>query len=185
MLVHLASTSPRRRALLRAAGIEHRLVDPGPEPTAEGAPEERALARARSKALGAARADGLVVGVDTVVDVDGEELGKPADGAEAARMLERLQGRTHRVHTAVCVRRDGRVWSAVATSVVRMAEVDEARVREHVASELWRGKAGGYGIQDPDVAAFTEVVDGEVDTVIGLPVRLLRELLDAARSEAS
>jgi septum formation protein len=187
MLVYLASTSPRRRALLSAAGIPFELVEPGHEPEGHGAPAELALQRAESKARGArvlAAEPGLVVGVDTVVEVDGRELGKPAHRAEAAEMLARLQGREHLVHSAIHVRphppgAEGR--SALATAVVRMASLDRGQIERHAASELWRGKAGGYGIQDPDVAAFATVVRGDLDTVIGLPMGLLAALLAALR----
>lgn len=191
MFVLLASTSPRRRALLAAAGIGHRLVTPGPEPVASGTPVQRAMARARAKALGAvvgaADAAGVgaaaVVGVDTVVDLDGREFGKPRDARDAAGMIACLQGREHRVHTAVCVapvRAGAREIIDVASSTVRFAPLDADTVRRHVASELWRGKAGGYGIQDPEVAAFATVTTGASDTVVGLPVALLRDLLAAA-----
>lgn len=183
MLVYLASTSPRRRTLLDAAGLRHRVVEPGPEPEADGSPRERAIARARSKACGAA-VDGLnpgvVVGVDTVVEVDGVELGKPRGAGAALAMLALLQGRAHEVHTGVCVRRHpghGPVLCDVATSRVRFEPLDGARMQRHVDSGLWRGKAGGYGIQDEDVAEFATLVGGDLDTVIGLPVGLLRTLL--------
>jgi septum formation protein len=190
MLVYLASTSPRRQQLLLAAAVPHRLVEPGPEPAGDGAPRDRAVARARSKACGAqvtADAPGLVVGVDTVVEIDGQELGKPRDADEAAVMLGRLAGRSHLVHTAVCVRRHPEgspVLCDVQSAAVRFAPLDGPRIRRHVESGLWQGKAGGYGIQDQDVAEFATLVDGDLDTVIGLPMRVLRDLLDRIRRES-
>ena len=188
MLVYLASTSPRRRSLLEAAGIAHVVVEPGPEPVGLDDPLTEARRRARSKACGArvpVPEPGLVVGVDTVVDVDGVEFGKPSDAMEAAAMLGRLQGRRHRVHTAVCVRRhpdsDARVWLDAVTAVVQFDRLDPEQVAAHCRADLWHGKAGGYGIQDPPTARFASVVAGGIDTVIGLPVDLLIELL--ARAE--
>ena len=186
MLLYLASTSPRRRQLLAAAGIEHRLVEPGPEPVAAGSPAQRAGRRARDKAVLATPRGpaGLVLGVDTVVDVDGRELGKPVDADAAARTLRILVGREHQVHSAVHLRPHPAAgdlgWSALATATVRFGPADDERIAALVRTGLWRGKAGGYGIQDREVADLVALIAGELDTVIGLPVSLLRELLTRA-----
>lgn len=190
MLLYLASTSPRRRQLLTAAGIEHRLVEPGPEPVAAGSPAERARRRAQDKAVLAQPRGpaGLVLGVDTVVDVDGRELGKPADADAAARTLRLLAGREHLVHSAVHLRphpaRGELGWSGLATAKVRFGPADDLRIAALVRTGLWRGKAGGYGIQDREVAELVTLVEGALDAVIGLPVALLRELLARAARAA-
>ena len=180
----LASTSPRRAALLTAAGIPFELGVPGPEPTAAGAPAERAVARARSKAELAPRPEGaavLVLGVDTVVDVDGEELGKPRDRAHAAAMLQRLCGRMHRVHTAHCLvdSRTGACRGELATAVVAGRAATAAEIDAYLDGGEWRGKAGGYGIQDRS-QSFLTLAAGAFDTVVGLHVAAVERLLRAA-----
>jgi septum formation protein len=174
----LASTSPRRRDLLRAAGIAFEPTEPGPEPAGDGPPRQRAVQRARAKADGAAARDGLVLGVDTVVELDGVEIGQAADPGEARAALLALSGREHRVHTAHCLlaRGSGRRAEAVATARVRCAVLQPAQLERYLASGAWRGKAGSYGIQDAE-CGFMELVAGERDTVVGLSLRCVRQLL--------
>lgn len=189
MRLYLASSSPRRAALLRAAAIPFELVSPGPEPIGQGTPRELAVLRARSKAGAvdlAARPPGLVLGVDTVVALGERDLDQPRDAAAARETLRALSGRTHEVWTALCLEphpaRGDRRFEALARALVRFAPLDEARIERHVANGAWRGKAGGYGIQDEGVD-FATLVEGARDTVIGLPVATLRELLAHAIAE--
>ncbi len=189
VVLYLASTSPRRRRLLREAGLEHVSVPPGPEPEGEGAPIERALLRARAKAIGAqvAGAAGFVLGVDTVVEIDGRELGKPRDRDDAAAMLDALGGREHLVHTAHCVRThpdDGSRWERVATARVRFDALTAEQRARFLDSDAWRGKAGGYGIQD-EAADFAALVGGDFDTVVGLSIAVVAALLEAARRDTA
>lgn len=185
-MLYLASTSPRRRELLAAAGLRAVVVEPGPEPVGSGAPRERALQRALAKAQRArvAGAAGWVIGADTVVAVDGVDLGQPADRDDAARMLRLLAGRDHLVHTAQCVRAhpSGPSAAAVADAIVRVRPLSEAALQSWLARDLWRGKAGAYGIQDPG-QDFITLVAGDLDTVIGLSVRTLRALFAELRAE--
>jgi septum formation protein len=190
--LHLASTSPRRSLLLTQAGIRFALCEPGPEYAGGGGdhdhgetgdPAALAILRAARKALGARAPAGRVpvLGVDTVVDLDGEELGKPSDRAAAASMLARLAGRTHRVHTAHCLVVPGTAARAeeLATAVVACRAPTAAELERYLASGQWRGKAGSYGIQD-EAQSFLTLADGSFDTVVGLHVaavmRLLRRL---------
>jgi septum formation protein len=183
-VLYLASTSPRRRRLLTDAGLVHVCVPPGPEPVGGGGPAERAVQRAEAKAAGARvrGAPGYVLGVDTVVEVDGRELGKPRDRTDAARMLEELAGLEHRVHTAHCVRPhpdDGQRWRLVTSARVRFEPIEAPRLLRFLDSGAWAGKAGAYGIQDAD-ADFARLVDGDWDTVVGLSVAAVTALLDTA-----
>lgn len=194
----LASSSPRRRELLNRAGIAHRLVEPGPEPA--GAAEDPALLaaeRAASKARGARWSVALdedpngigepvVLGVDTVVACDGVEFGKAADREAARRSLRALSGREHRVHTAIHLFLPARAapvdcvaW--LDTAVVRFDPLDEERLDAYLESGAWQGKAGAYGIQDPE-QDFAHLVDGDLETVIGLATRSVRDLLQALGS---
>jgi septum formation protein len=194
--LQLASTSPRRQELLRAAGIPFELCAPGAEyagggeiePSFEhGDPATLARERAVRKASGAVPRDGSapVLAVDTVVDLDGHELGKPRDRAEAERMLRRLAGRRHLVHTAHCLRVPATGWerNALATAVVACRQPTAGELRVYLDSGDWRGKAGAYGIQDPS-QGFLSVLEGSFDTVMGMHVASVVELLRACGSGA-
>ena len=187
--LHLASTSPRRRELLAAAGLMFDLCTPGPEYADGGGdhdhgevgdPVALSVARAERKARGAQAADPRVpvLGVDTVVDLDGEELGKPLDRSAAAAMLQRLAGRDHRVHTAHCLvsLADGRCAAELATAVVSCRQPTAAELARYLDGGEWRGKAGGYGIQD-GTQSFLTLRSGSFDTVVGLHVAAVRRLL--------
>lgn len=197
----LASSSPRRRELLGQAGIGFLLVEPGPEyppggsdldPKETGEPAALALQRARRKALLAAAVSELPrLGVDTVVELDGEELGKPPDRQAAEQMQRRLAGRLHRVHTAhvlvapaVGPAGAGREpWRAeeLCSATVACREPSPAELAAYLDSGDWVGKAGAYGLQDAS-QTFLQLVDGDFDTVVGLHVAAVRRLLQQFRN---
>lgn len=190
--LQLASTSPRRRDLLNAAGLRFALCAPGPEyqdggdehASVAGDPRAHAIARATRKGEGAVPVDpdAPILAVDTVVDLDGRELGKPRDLAEAEAMLAALAGRAHRVHTAHFLRHDASDFRGlrVATSEVVCGVPDAAALQRYLASGQWRGKAGSYGVQD-DAQSFFAVRSGRYDTVVGLSVAAVHELLTELR----
>jgi septum formation protein len=192
-VLYLASTSPRRASLLRAARIPFRLHPPGPETDpgdpGAGAPAEQAAARAHETALQATcpQVQGQLLAVDTVVVLDGQVLGKPTDRAEAEAMLQQLSGRAHTVHTAHCLLdlETGAVREAVATASVRCRPLGAEAIAAYLATAEWQDKAGAYGIQGA-AGDFMELVAGDLDTVIGLSVARVRDLLATARrGEAS
>ena len=172
----LASASPRRAALLRAAGFDFKVQPSGMMewPHAGGDPAEHAEALARAKV---ARVPGeVVVGADTIVVVDGTVLGKPSDSKAAAAMLRRLSGVTHRVITGVAVRRGEEVRSGHADALVTFRVLDDQEIREYAASGEPLDKAGAYAYQG-HAKTFVARLKGETDTVIGLPIQLLKRLL--------
>jgi septum formation protein len=176
MRLVLASASPRRAALLRAAGyafdVRPSVAREWPYPGGDPAAYAEALARAKVAAV-----DGeLVLGADTVVVVDGDVLGKPADTADAATMLRRLSGRAHEVVTGVAVRRGSRVRAASARARVTFRELTEREIGEYAAGGEPLDKAGGYAYQGGG-GAFVTALEGDPDTVIGLPLRVVRTLL--------
>ncbi|MFM8387238.1 MAG: Maf family protein [Planctomycetia bacterium] len=182
----LASGSPRRVALLEAAGIAFERgaapgVDETPEPGWSARTTAQRLAE-RKACAGLGAAPGRhVLGADTVVAVDGLLLGKPRDAADAEAMLGRLQGREHEVLTGVALATPGGLWSEVAVARVRMAPLSPSQVRDYVAGGEPMDKAGAYALQG-EASAFTRVVLGEADTVVGLSVALVRRLLAAAEA---
>ncbi|MEZ4369068.1 MAG: Maf family protein [Kofleriaceae bacterium] len=180
MTLYLASASPRRRELLARVGVSF-VVAPADVDETQHAGEAPLAYVAR---VAAAKASAIAVGpgdwvlaADTIV-VDGDDvLGKPVDGVEAAAMLRRLAGRSHRVTTAFVVRGAAHHAEAVTTEV-ELAPLTEAEVAGYVASGEWRGKAGGYALQGI-AGGFVRRVTGSVTGVVGLP---LAEVLAALRA---
>jgi septum formation protein len=130
-----------------------------------------ALAKARSVA--AAPGDGPVIGVDTAVVLDDDDvLGKPPDAPAARAMLERLAGRPHRVLSGLAVLVDGREVVDHAATVVRFRDLTAAELEAYVASGEWEGRAGGYAIQGLGAGLVTGI-EGDYANVVGLPVALL------------
>ena len=181
----LASRSPRRRELLTEAGYDFEIIVP--DEAAEcgvcsrETPETYVARLARQKAADVVRriSSGLVVGCDTVAECDGQILGKPASEENARRMLQLLSGREHRVHSGLCL------WSVpngepkvrVAITRLRMDRLSPFELDEYLASGLWEGKAGAFGYQDR--TGWVHVVEGSESNVVGLPMELLAEMLEA------
>lgn len=171
----LASASPRRRTLLSAAGLSFSIVESRlherrrpDEPAADFA-----LRMARDKAMAVSKriADAIVLGADTVVEIDGQVLGKPKHDDDARAMLKLLSGRTHRVVTAFAIAQAGAILEAAAVeSRVRFRELGAAEIDTYIASGDPFDKAGSYGIQDGG-AGFIAGVEGARDNVMGLPMR--------------
>lgn len=189
--IYLASQSPRRRQLLTQLGVRYEMLLPEAHEDAEALETERAgekpedyvqrvtlakweAARARLDRWRATSGHTLapVLCADTTVAVDDDILGKPQDAADAARMLTRLSGRSHRVLTAVVV--DGRIL--VSTSHVEWRTLDDDEIARYVASGEPMGKAGAYAIQS-QAAAWTRRMDGSYSGIMGLPLFETAELL--------
>jgi septum formation protein len=178
--VILASQSPRRRELLSLVGITHEVQPADIDETylAGERPREHAerLARGKCAVIAGREPDALVIGSDTIVVVDGDVLGKPADEADAARMLRRLSARSHVVVTAVAVAWRGETRSAVEEVGVTFHPLSEADIAEYIATREPMDKAGAYGIQGYG-ATIVARVDGDYFAVMGLPLQLLVRVL--------
>jgi septum formation protein len=177
----LASGSPRRRELVGLLGVAFDVVAPDVDETPLDGEGVDAMVRrlAVAKALAVEAADAIVIGSDTAVELDGEILGKPADLADAMRMLRRLSGRLHRVHTAVAVRHGRHVAVDETVSEVTFVQMTDDEISWYVGTGEPLDKAGAYGLQGIG-GAFVESVRGSVTGVLGLPldvvVRLLADL---------
>lgn len=178
----LASASPRRRQLLEMVGIPVE-VRPSHIPETMGdaeSPVDYSVRLARAKA--GSVPGPLVLGADTIVVLDGEVLEKPADPDDALRILRKLQGRTHEVITTVALRWDVAMEHRTDVSRVRFRPADDALLRAYIATGEPMDKAGAYGIQGYG-ARLVERVEGDFFGVMGLPLRLVFDLLDAAGVE--
>jgi len=187
--IYLASASPRRRALLDQIGVAYRAVPAAISEAGEPgeSPERYVVRLAEAKAIAVwQRADAAetrpVLAADTTVELDGRALGKPRDTDEALSMLEALSGRTHRVLTAVALHDAGGVVSALSITDVRFRPTSDAERRAYCATGEPFDKAGAYGIQGYG-AALVERVEGDFFGVMGLPVRLVLDLLREAGVE--
>lgn len=166
----LSSASPQRRAILEQLGIPFTVAFPDVEEQTTGPPHELVAENALRKARAAAGL--LVLGSDTAVAVGSEVLGKPVDEAQARSFLKRLSGRSHEVWSAVALVDAKGERTAVAHTVVRFRALAAADIDGHLATGEWRGRAGGYAIQGRG-AALVEAIEGDYNTVVGLPVAAL------------
>jgi septum formation protein len=183
----LASASPRRRELLFSAGYDFEVhpADIDEEDYPAGTlPADLAqlLATLKARALVARFPDDVVLAADTVVAFGDRPLGKPGDETEAGEMLRLLAGTTHVVITGVCVIHSavGFERAARAMSAVHMRELTDREVKSYVQTGDWRGKAGGYGIQDDHPDPFVTRMSGSHTNIVGLPMELTTELLSIA-----
>ncbi|HET6933813.1 MAG TPA: Maf family protein [Candidatus Angelobacter sp.] len=179
----LASASPRRQELLREAGISfevspahiHEERQPGESPLHYAL----RLAREKAEAVAAKNPGRYVLGADTIVIVEDEVLEKPADPADAARMLRRLSGRGHQVITAVSLVTPKRHKDTrTCTTQVFFRELEEEEIQQYIATKEPMDKAGAYAIQG-GAARWVTRMEGEYSNVVGLPVSLVTEMLRA------
>lgn len=172
----LASRSPRRLALLRHLGIPFEVLPSNIEEVMDPicSPEENARSLAIRKAEMVARKarDSFVVGADTLVVLNGEILGKPANADEARRMLRRLSGNVHRVCTAFAIIDVPSEKQVVEHEVTHVSfrKIEESEIEEYVGTGSPLDKAGAYGIQDDYGAVFVERVEGCFYNVMGFPL---------------
>jgi len=183
-MVYLASQSPRRSQLLEQLGVRHTLLLPGTDEDAEAlevvlpgeAPADYVqrvtglkLAAALQRRVARGLPDAPVLCADTTVALGRSILGKPQDAADAARMLARLSGRSHRVLTAVALGQGTRVVQLVSVSQVRFAAMGVQDIAAYVASGEPMGKAGAYAVQGL-AAAYIARISGSYSGIMGLPL---------------
>ncbi len=175
----LASSSPRRRQLLELIGLPFQVVPPNTdeEPRAGEEPISFARRAAHDKAIEVANRHpgGIVLGADTVVEIDRTILGKPGSAAAAEKMLRALSGREHLVHTAVALVSDGSCCDIVDTALVRCVHLSERVISWYVSTGEPLDKAGAYAVQGLG-GLLVEKVEGSPNTVVGLPIHRLPEL---------
>ena len=186
----LASRSPRRRTLLTDAGIPFKVIDSGVDDAQLSPghvdPAAWAAALAFLKADGARRqldgaTDAILLGADTIVVKDGHVVGQPRDEADARRILELLENGSHLVISGLALidNRSGHRFVTSDTARVQVGEIGEFRIAEYLASGEWRGKAGAYNLSERIDAGWPISCEGDPATVMGLPIRLLRQALGA------
>ena len=177
----LASASPRRRQLLDMLGLPYRVIAPELDESyrSDEAPEAYVvrLARAKAAAVAVRWPTELVLAADTTVVLEEEIFGKPRSAEEAVAMLRRLQGKTHRVLTAVAIAAGERLEHALDVTAVTFRPLSEAAIADYVATGEPLDKAGAYAVQGAG-AALVERIEWDFFGVMGLPVRLVLALLE-------
>ena len=178
----LASASPRRKELMSLAGISFTVKTAPTDETVDKSltPEQTVMALARKKALAVAleEPDKIIIGADTVVEVDVRILGKPADYDEAFRMLSLLSGRSHNVFTGVCILRGEKETVFSEKTEVTFYSLSEAEIDAYIKTGDCFDKAGAYGIQSRG-CTLVKKIDGDYFNVVGLPIaKLCRKLAE-------
>jgi septum formation protein len=176
----LASTSPQRKAILEQLGIPFDVIAPryeeqNPE-VADAVELVRQHAQAKARSVVGVAGEQPVLGVDTAVVLRGRIFGKPADAAEAERMLEELSGKTHVVVSGLCLLTRG--WEEVEHEGTRVSfrQLTPRDLAAYVATGEWEGRAGAYAIQGRG-ASLVSAIDGDYLNVVGLPAALLVRVL--------
>ena len=187
MRIILASKSPRRRELLGEIYKDFEIITAETDETLSGDvhPKEGVAILAVRK--GAAVRDmvgddALIISSDTLVELGGVPLGKPCDEVDAERMLSSLSGKAHNVHTGVAVHYRGRVFSGTDSTAVIFKEITTEEIREYISGGEPMDKAGAYAIQG-EGGKFIAGYDGDYDTVVGLSLRLTKELINKVTLE--
>jgi len=177
----LASRSPRRKDILEKLNLSF-VIDP---PDIDESPLKNESPIIYVQRISAAKADlvaqrhaqqCIVIAADTTVELNGEIFGQPRDLDEARIMIQKLSSKTHKVHTAISVRYNQKVANSVDTASVTMREVSSELLEWYIGTGESTGKAGAYAVQGHGAALVADVT-GEIDTVIGLPVGLLLDML--------
>jgi len=183
--VILASASPRRRQLLAEAGYEFISLSPEIDESAflsddiEPCEYAKRLALAKARNVAEKYPNRLVIGADTVVDFEGQIIGKPANAKEAEQITKKLFSAPHKVITAVAIVRlsdDTEIVESDTTTVYPKRLTSE-QIAEHIKSGTWQGKAGAYAIRE-NGDEFIEKIEGSLTNVMGLPMELLQQLLE-------
>ncbi len=180
----LASASPRRKKLLTEAGYKFTVVQPDIDESAfpakgiEACEYAERLALAKAKSVAEKYPDSLVIGADTVVDFQGQIIGKPANAKEAEQITKKLFSRPHKVITGIAIVRlsNGIELSESDTTTIYPKKLTTEQIARHIKSETWRDKAGAYSIKE-NGDEFIERIQGSLTNVMGLPMELLEQLL--------
>ena len=179
----LGSGSPRRLELLAQIGVTPLAVCPPDinEDVRKAELPRDYVNRIAAEKVAAVKAapDEVVLCADTTVALGRRIMGKPADAAEAAAFLYALSGRRHKVITSVAVKRGVDIWQKDVQSTLAMKQLSDTEVNAYLASDDWRGKAGGYAIQGP-ASAFIPWINGSYTGIVGLPLTETAGLLTAA-----
>jgi septum formation protein len=181
----LASASPQRKQLLAEAGYKFTSISPNIDESAFPAEQyttceyAKSLALAKAKSVAEQHPDCLVIGADTIVDFNGEIIGKPANAKEAEQITRKLFSAPHKVITGLAIVQLNNGIEIVEsdTTTIYPRKMTAEQIAEHIKSGTWRDKAGAYAIKEAG-DEFIEKIEGSLTNVMGLPMELLQQLLN-------
>ncbi len=179
MTLILASNSPRRKDILKQAGYDFKIIPSNYDEHISRLNFSRMLVEncAKNKALNItdkAQKEDIIISADTVVVLDNIILGKPKDKKEAFDMLKSLSNKTHFVATAICLIKDNKIITDTEITYVTFRNLSDDEIKNYIEKQTPLDKAGSYGIQD-DNFDFVVSIDGEMDNVIGFPLKLFEK----------
>ncbi len=170
-MIILASSSPRRKRLMESVFGEIVVAPPKvDEPVVKGETPREMVKRLAILKAHTVKNGSTIVAADTVVDLDGEILGKPRNMGEAKEMLKKLSGKWHIVHTGVCIICNGKENAFVDSTRVKFHKLDDETVDTYVRTQSPLDKAGAYGVQEDMGMILVERIEGDFFTVVGLPI---------------
>ncbi|BBJ28273.1 Maf family protein [Athalassotoga saccharophila] len=170
-MITLASSSPRRKELIKKIFKEVEIVKPDvDEQVIEGESAIEMVKRLSTMKANSVKRDNIIIAADTTVEIDETILGKPLDEEDAFRMISMLSGRWHKVHTGVCIRYGSECISFVETTRVKFHDLDRETIVNYVKSGDPMDKAGGYGVQENMGMVLVERIEGDFFNVVGLPI---------------
>ena len=187
MRLILASKSPRRKRALEIFGFKF-AVEPAhiDEKSVQGGNLEertRKIAEAKAHVVAEKHPDDAVIGIDTMVCKDNEIMGQPESTEEAAEMLSKLLGGWHIVCSGYCIIAPGKTVSGNLGSKIKLKEMEEKTLRRYIAGSHWKGKAGGYNIEERQFEGFVEKVEGSKLNIVGFPAEKLVPLIEAVSGQ--
>lgn len=178
----MASTSPRRAEILRKQRIDFEVISPDnieeEKTSADPIKHVLELSKKKVESVSDKVQEGLILGADTIVVLNGEILGKPMDQADAERILKKLSGKTHRVYTGLTLmdKTSGKILSAYDCTEVKFNKLDQDDIRKYIGTGEPMDKAGAYGIQGMG-SFLVNRIKGNLDNVIGLPMQKFEEIV--------
>ncbi|MDP4008179.1 MAG: Maf family protein [Candidatus Peregrinibacteria bacterium] len=182
----LASKSPRRSMLLREINVDFEVIESNYEEKHDisSDPARLATLHAQSKAeevFGRVKggADDVILGVDTLVTLNGEIFGKPKNASDAFEMIKKLSGHTHQVLSAMCLirTRDEKKITHIEITEVTFHKLSDEQIEEYIQTNEWEDKAGAYAIQG-QASGFVSAIEGSFSNVVGLPKEVFLDLYD-------
>ena len=183
MRLILASTSPRRREILSLLGIPFEVIAPEfdevPSPHLDVRDEVLQFAAGKARSVLSHNPRSIVIGGDTMISIRGKKIGKPADLADAKRMLRTLSGRSHRIYTSVAIVEDlgGPGLNTVAEVIVKMRDLCDDAIEKYLAWNESLDKAGAYSIQSRG-SQLVDCIEGDYLAAVGLPLKPVAEYLN-------
>ena len=178
----LASSSPRRKELMKEISssfvIDVSHADESVDDNIKPINAVKIIAKRKGEAVISRHPHDLVISADTIVDLNNEIIGKPIDMDDAKKMLKKLSGKAHLVHTAYCLFLEGRVFIDTVTSEVLFNNLSDELINNYVESKSPLDKAGAYGVQDNEKFPLVKEIKGSVTNVIGFPVEDIKEAIE-------